>query len=534
MKKIFLVMIIIMFSFNSLNAKNANYEKKWSEEYNSVVPNEQIIDNLYFPWGNIGITSSKSSWTRTPFVFNKQAKGNLYRYLYFWTKNYWEKNHKYLFDAINIKLYNQFNFTFKYPSPDKETVEKRNKLFNELDIEIKVAKFRFQNDLEAKINEQDIRKKLENIYEIMWEAYWKTSAWLQVREDTDKKVCWENISQDFKFNTVYLNNKNIEKYYLFWLPYTNYYSYDNPKNTFFYWDPWGSINKSKSFVISTQNDLKNINKQKFFLKEINPQFEKIEYTGSYSNDNKELYFPKWWTILTQNKVYKRLLFTNKEAIFSLKQKEYLNYFKENFNLYKSWEEYSFWSNLGNKRKYTFYLLWVNKKWDVRVLINRPTSVTLSLSNKLESGFMKKCDKFYLENKYNAPYWKLLVWKKQTIKNIFKKLDKKYKLDEYIRFKNKINEHIIFRYEMLDKEKEIKMFLQNNPWLKKYKKRLYNLSEKVNWFKVKLDMDIYFILQKDKNNILKNKSNLLKKYYIRNIINFLLKELNVRERELSEI
>jgi hypothetical protein len=525
MKKIIFLLLIIVFTFwNALAA----YEKKWFESYDNAVPESQIIDSLYFPWWNLWISSSKSAWPRTPYVFNSWASYRLYNYLYFWTEKFWLEKHELLFEAINNKFKKQFEFKYKSPSSDKKIIEERNKVLNKLDVEIKVAKFRYQNNPEANKDEKDITTKLEKIYEIMWDAYWKTWAWLQIEEDENNKICWKDISLDFNFKTVYLNNKDIKKYYLFGLPYSSYYNWDNDKYSFYYWSAWDETNKSKSFVIETEKDLKNINKQKFFLKQVFPHFKKVEYKEIYSNDNNNVYIPKWWAVLVQNKNYERVISTNNEAFFSLKQKDYIDYFKKNFNLYRFQDEYTFWPNLWNKRIYTFLLLWIDNKWNVRILTTRNIQKTLSLSKKLDLDFINKCNKFYLENKYDIYNSKILAIKKQKIENIFKKLDKKYKLDEFRKFKNNLYNQDV----AIDEEQEIKKFLDKNIQIKKYKWLINKLSEKLKSIKFKLDTDIYTFLQKDIDEILKNKNKLAKKYYIKKIVDFIETEVNIRMRELS--
>jgi hypothetical protein len=312
-KKIISSIIIttLLFSWQTF----ADYDKKIeSEERYKKLENYQIADNLYFPGWNYWMGMSKSSWPRTPYTFGENSYWyNLYNYLYFWNSEYKNNNLETLFKNINSK----FNIEYRINGKNFTSYNTEEKLKKDLEkviLEIKVDKFRFQDDYKANKLEKDIENKLEKIYKQISESKWKTNSSLEFIKNEENTFCNNDLSVDYNFQTKELEKDNdIKKYYLFGLPYTNYYeeyNKENNINTLYYGSPWDNDrwndNISNAFIISNEDDLKNIYKSKFYLQVINPEF------------------------------------INNEVTFTLKYNDYLEFFKQNHNLEKSWENYNFW------------------------------------------------------------------------------------------------------------------------------------------------------------------------------------------------
>ena len=201
------IIIAIIFVIFNLHLANAWFEKndKSFDRYNTPVSEKQMIDALYFPGWDLGMTKSKTAWPRTPYVFEKfhWNYNNWYRlfeYLYFWKDEYNDENFNKLFHDINSKFNIEYRLKNKLFS-SYNTEEKLKKDLQKILLEIDVDKYRFKNNYKANKSEKDINNKLEKIYKLIWESYWKTNAWLQIKEDKNKEICGENISQDFTFNT---------------------------------------------------------------------------------------------------------------------------------------------------------------------------------------------------------------------------------------------------------------------------------------------------------------------------------------------
>ena len=483
----------------------------------------KISDVLYFPWGDKWINRSKDTGSDTPTDFGKfYWKYNLF---YFWTKQYESSPHKRLFSAILKKLKTQYKLQFDIIA-HYETRDELEKKLEEQKLEIKVAKFRYQNNSQANADEKDIILKLDKIVKQNFESIGKTNAGLQRVTNIDEEICWENISSDFSFHSVYLKWDDIKSYYLFGHRWWDWAIYGSP---------WDKNNKSKAFIISKEEDLKNIDKSKFFLYKVNPTFKEVKYTESYSNTDEEVYVPKWWAVLTQVEVYERVLSTNKEANFTLKYSDYFNYFKKNNNLFQFQNIYTFWSWDGTKRSFQLMLLWVENDWDVRILTWRNTSVEFDLSTWLNGlKFKEVCDNYFQIGKnWFETNDKKIYYTKQKIVKIFEKLDTKFNIQAYKDFKYWMNhQDMLVEEEYYNKvmEKDLGKYKAG---YKKYILLLNKLSAKIEKIDTKIENDIYNILVDSKANVIKNKSKLKKRYYLKAIIKALQFEIKKRKSLLSK-
>lgn len=521
MNKLILTLIIITaFTLFSINS-NINAEKYGNNyEY-------KINDYIFFPshWMHIDMNWWFVNYSINP-LSNNDDWFNAWLYDILYKKDMFYNNSKESYKTREYKrklfteiFYYEYNYqklllAEKDTSSDYITEYKDRDL--ELEKEINLAKLRYDNSNKAELDYQDITKDIREILEIYFNNLDIKLANLIKKDDNYKdSVCWVNLRWWLNFETNALSkdleNKNIKEYYIFWL--------DNS------WSAWSPIwkNYAPAIIIKNKTDLENIDKTKYFVKKVNPEFFMKEVKDKFY-EAREYEFKRQKATLEVVKEYSKTISKNKELKINISQEELIEYLDSNKYLYKSEDwDYAFWEWNYTTKLFTFILLWVDKNNNI-INLSSSEDYKIDVSNN-NYWLEQECDRYY-SSRYNHWENKEYTYLVDNIENVFKKLDNKLSLNEYYEF--------VETSRYTETNSEFNITLEERKKYNAYLELLNTLRGKLDIISLKNNNSINLLLNKDLEYIISNKNKLNKLFLKKELLSYIDFISLIREDDLENI